>query len=310
MSCYCHMSPHAPSYSPSFFSSFCPQCKSLPHEYEPSKRTDSWLKVKRDYVEGLHDTLDLVPIGAWYVTFSSGSGCATPILFSRRCTRLWPFFAPSSLCDIGRSTVTKMKVHCYVAIFLNPAPPLIPPFSCSFPRWGNGRKAGWFSPILLACFNPETDELQSLCRCMSGLTDAVYTELTAFYQEEGRLLENPKSYVRTGETCAVWFEPCQVWEIRGAELTLSPVHKAGVGIVDTQRGFSLRFPRFLKKRSDKGVEDATTAGQIAELFRMQVRRVDVDGDDKDGGRKKGGAMNDKEKEEAVEEGEEEWEDIL
>jgi DNA ligase-1 len=145
---------------------------------------------------------------------------------------------------------------------------------------------------------------------MSGLTDAVYTELTAFYQEEGRLLENPKSYVRTGETCAVWFEPCQVWEIRGAELTLSPVHKAGVGIVDTQRGFSLRFPRFLKKRSDKGVEDATTAGQIAELFRMQVRRVDVDGDDKDGGRKKGGAMNDKEKEEAVEEGEEEWEDIL
>ncbi|XP_015699323.1 DNA ligase 6 isoform X2 [Oryza brachyantha] len=34
--------------------------------YSASKRCDSWLKVKRDYVEGLGDSLDLVPIGAWY----------------------------------------------------------------------------------------------------------------------------------------------------------------------------------------------------------------------------------------------------
>ncbi|PNY17828.1 ATP-dependent DNA ligase, partial [Trifolium pratense] len=34
--------------------------------YSPSKRSDKWLKVKRDYVEGLNDTLDLVPIGAWH----------------------------------------------------------------------------------------------------------------------------------------------------------------------------------------------------------------------------------------------------
>ncbi|GFQ05120.1 DNA ligase 1 [Phtheirospermum japonicum] len=34
--------------------------------YTPSKRSDTWLKVKRDYVEGLSDSLDLVPIGAWH----------------------------------------------------------------------------------------------------------------------------------------------------------------------------------------------------------------------------------------------------
>ena len=61
--------------------------------YSPSKRADTWLKVnavqeyfvsqlptiekhlmiqlfpfqvKRDYVEGLNDSLDLVPIGAWH----------------------------------------------------------------------------------------------------------------------------------------------------------------------------------------------------------------------------------------------------
>ncbi|XP_056162861.1 DNA ligase 6 isoform X5 [Syzygium oleosum] len=34
--------------------------------YSPSKRAETWLKVKRDYVEGLGDSLDLVPIGAWH----------------------------------------------------------------------------------------------------------------------------------------------------------------------------------------------------------------------------------------------------
>ena len=30
--------------------------------YQPSKRSDSWLKVKKDYCENLRDSLDLVRI--------------------------------------------------------------------------------------------------------------------------------------------------------------------------------------------------------------------------------------------------------
>ncbi len=33
--------------------------------YEPSNRSQNWLKVKKDYVDGLTDSFDLVPIGAW-----------------------------------------------------------------------------------------------------------------------------------------------------------------------------------------------------------------------------------------------------
>ena len=73
----------------------------------------------------------------------------------------------------------------------------------------------------------------------------------------------------TGESCKYWFNPEIVWEVKGADLSLSPVHKAAAELVHPQRGISLRFPRFLRERPDKSVRDAATFAEVAERYRAQ-----------------------------------------
>jgi len=40
---------------------------------------------------------------------------------------------------------------------------------------------------------------------------------------------------------------------------------------------SLRFPRFLKKREDKGIDEASTSEFLASLFRKQDAKAPVPG---------------------------------
>ena len=198
--------------------------------------------MKRDYVDALADSLDLVPIGAWH---------------------------------------------------------------------GNGRKAGWWSPVLVACWDRKTQTFQSVCRVMSGLTDGFYREMRKRYPDPAGVADSTggsddgeddasqwdtpgglacwsahagdsatsgdegakPSWVCTDERPAVWFRPAEVWEVRGSELSLSPVHKAAWGCIPgSNRGLSLRFPRLLRVRTDKAVLDATTSTQLAAMYAEHVAK--------------------------------------
>ncbi|XXQ30521.1 DNA ligase [Plasmodiophora brassicae] len=171
--------------------------------YEPDKRSHAWRKLKKDYLEGLTDSFDLVPIGAYH---------------------------------------------------------------------GKGKRTGSYGGYLLAVYDADSEEFQSVCKIGTGFSDEVLQKLTA--DMEPHILEVPRSYYRYSDKDVpdVWLDGHQVWEVRAADISISPAHKAAVGIVHDSKGVALRFPRFVQVRPDKRPEDATTSEQIAELYNNQVNR--------------------------------------
>ncbi|KAH6671562.1 DNA ligase [Plectosphaerella plurivora] len=173
--------------------------------YEPSKRSRNWLKIKKDYLAGIGDSLDLVVLGAYY---------------------------------------------------------------------GKGKRTSVYGAFLLACYNPSAESYETVCNIGTGFSEAVLEELHTELSQI--VIDRPKpfySHSSGGQHQPdVWFEPRFVWEVKTADLTLSPRYKAGCKEgVDPggEKGISLRFPRFIKVRDDKKPDEATSSRQVADMYRKQ-----------------------------------------
>ena len=139
--------------------------------------------------------------------------------------------------------------------------------------FGKGKRTSWYGAFLLACYNPSSQNYETVCNIGTGFSEAI---LEDFHKQlQTLVIDRPKPfYVHSAgnkDQPDVWFEPKLVWEVKTADLTLSPRYKAAADVLgDTDgKGISLRFPRFIKLRDDKKPEEASTSRMIAEMYQRQ-----------------------------------------
>jgi DNA ligase-1 len=137
---------------------------------------------------------------------------------------------------------------------------------------GRGKRAGTYGTFLLAAYNPDKDVFETVTKVGTGFTDADLEKLPEMLNKHKISHQHPR--VNSTLEVDVWFEPTVVLEIRGAELTLSPVHTCAMNIIREGSGIAIRFPRFTGKyRVDKSAEDATTTQEIVEMYRSQLKKI-------------------------------------
>jgi DNA ligase 1 len=115
-------------------------------------------------------------------------------------------------------------------------------------EFGNGKRAGVLSDYTFAVRDGDT--LKNVGKAYSGLTNSEIAELTQFFHDH--TLED-FGHFRT-------VEPLKVLEVAFNNVMHSDRHNSG---------FALRFPRILRIRDDKPVDDIDTLARVEEIYNSQ-----------------------------------------
>ena len=127
---------------------------------------------------------------------------------------------------------------------------------------GKGKRAGFGIGAFLVGIreNEDSDVFLTISKIGTGLTDEQWRELKV-KSEKLKIKNEPKQYkVNKNLEPDVWCEPKIVVEIQADNITVSPIHTAGL---------ALRFPRLVRFRDDRTAEEATTLQEAKKLYKMQ-----------------------------------------
>jgi DNA ligase-1 len=140
---------------------------------------------------------------------------------------------------------------------------------------GRGKRAGTYGALLMAVYNPETDQFETISKLGSGFTDEDLEKLHKIFAQD--VVAHRHARVSSEMKADVWFTPTKVLEVSADEITLSPLHTCALGSIRRGSGLALRFPRFTGRyRDDKSPEDATSTKEALEIYHRQLKKIETE----------------------------------
>lgn len=121
----------------------------------------------------------------------------------------------------------------------------------TYAQWGNGKRRAVLSDLTFAVLKDR--ELVNIGKAYSGLTDAEIAEMTKHFLTTSRATHGPVHEL----------EPTVVLEIAFDRIQESKRHKSG---------YALRFPRIVRIRDDKTVDQISTIDEVRRIYEGQLRR--------------------------------------
>lgn len=138
---------------------------------------------------------------------------------------------------------------------------------------GRGRRSEKYGALLMAVYNEKKDEFETICKLGTGFTDEFLDALPSLLDKFK--IEKKDNKVISEMKADVWFSPKVVFEVLGAEITHSPIHTCGYGILRENVGLAIRFPRFTGKvREEKNAEQSTTTEEIIKMYKLQLKKIE------------------------------------
>jgi len=132
---------------------------------------------------------------------------------------------------------------------------------------GLGEKKGLYSSFLMAIYDPKDNIYSALCFVGTGFT---FDDLHLIYDRYSNnvINEKPENYLIGKSKPNIYFKPSEVWEIGFDNFTQSMNYPPLKGLVseNINLGISLRFPRYIRQRVDKHLNQAANSDDLMSMY--------------------------------------------
>ncbi|MEM1684771.1 MAG: ATP-dependent DNA ligase, partial [Nanopusillaceae archaeon] len=124
-------------------------------------------------------------------------------------------------------------------------------------EWGEGKRSGWLTSYIVAVKDEETGNFLEIGEVGSGFKEKKESPEDITFEDMTNLL---KDLIVKSEGKIVKVKPEIVIEVMYDEIQKSPKYSSG---------YALRFPRFIRLRPDKSVDDIDTLSRLEKLYEKQ-----------------------------------------